>query len=377
MRPRLATTCAIAACATAAAVALALGTSGPAGADLQRRLDAGGERAQALRAKVAAESRRIRASERGVERAQRRLGQLRAEAGRQRAQLREVQARLDRARARLTRLIGLQRRATDALRENLRAAYRTPPPDIVSVVVTADGFADLLERAEFVRRIAQRNARIMDEARRSRAAVARLAEGLAAARGREAALTARLERRLVAARAVEAALLRVRERRLARSAFRRAELRTIERRLARLRRSLARTARNGIATDAGGPVQAPPGAPPQVRLVVAAANAIAGTPYLYGGGHAGFKDTAYDCSGSISYALAAAGLVSAPMASGPYMSWGAPGRGRWITIYAHPGHMFMVVGGWRFDTSALRGGTRWTRQMRPTAGYAVRHPPGL
>jgi len=57
---------------------------------------------------------------------------------------------------------------------------------------------------------------------------------------------------------------------------------------------------------------------------------------------------------------------------------GEPGPGKWITIYANPGHMFMVVAGWRFDTTALRsGGTRWTRDMRPTAGFTVRHPPGL
>jgi hypothetical protein len=111
---------------------------------------------------------------------------------------------------------------------------------------------------------------------------------------------------------------------------------------------------------------------------MAAANAIAGKPYLYGGGHAGFKDTAYDCSGSISYALAAAGLVTSPMASGGFMTWGESGPGRWITIYTNPGHMFMVIAGWRFDTTALRGGgTRWTRTMRPTGGFLARHPPGL
>jgi cell wall-associated NlpC family hydrolase len=111
---------------------------------------------------------------------------------------------------------------------------------------------------------------------------------------------------------------------------------------------------------------------------MAAGNAIAGLPYVYGGGHGAFQAGAYDCSGSISYALAAAGLVQSPMASGPFMSWGEAGPGQWITVYANPGHAFMVVAGWRFDTSALRGGgTRWTRQMRPTGGFVARHPPGL
>ena len=89
---------------------------------------------------------------------------------------------------------------------------------------------------------------------------------------------------------------------------------------------------------------------------MAAGNAIAGLPYVYGGGHAGFKATAYDCSGSISYALAAAGLVTSPMASGPFMSWGDPGPGQWITVYANAGHAFMIVAGWRFDTSNLGSG---------------------
>ena len=110
---------------------------------------------------------------------------------------------------------------------------------------------------------------------------------------------------------------------------------------------------------------------------MAAGNAIAGLPYLYGGGHGGFKDSAYDCSGSVSYALAAAGLVTSPMSSGPFMSWGEAGPGKWITVYANAGHAFMVVAGWRFDTSNLGTGTRWTRSMRGTGGFVARHPPGL
>jgi len=118
--------------------------------------------------------------------------------------------------------------------------------------------------------------------------------------------------------------------------------------------------------------------PRAVRLVIAAANRIAHKPYRYGGGHASFTDTAYDCSGSVSYALRGAGLVSRPLDSSSFMSWGAPGRGRYITIYANPGHMFMVVRGRRFDTSGReRGGSRWQWERRSTAGYVARHPPGL
>ena len=74
-----------------------------------------------------------------------------------------------------------------------------------------------------------------------------------------------------------------------------------------------------------------------MQKVIAGANEIADFPYVYGGGHASFVDNAYDCSGSVSYALAAGGLLSAPETSGQLESWGAPGPGRYITVYANAG----------------------------------------
>jgi hypothetical protein len=125
-------------------------------------------------------------------------------------------------------------------------------------------------------------------------------------------------------------------------------------------------------------VQPPAGAPPAVAQVIAAGNAIATLPYVYGGGHASFHADGYDCSGSVSYALAAAGLVSAPMVSGDFESWGDPGPGRWITVYANADHVWMTVAGWRFDTVAqAEGGTRWAQGGGEFDGFVVRHPPGL
>lgn len=120
------------------------------------------------------------------------------------------------------------------------------------------------------------------------------------------------------------------------------------------------------------------GIPIRVRRVIAAASRIAHTPYRYGGGHGSFSDSGYDCSGSVSYALHGGGLLGSPLDSSALMSWGSPGRGRWITVYAHGGHSFMVVHGRRFDTTG-RGatGSRWQRSMRSTAGYVARHPAGL
>ena len=119
-------------------------------------------------------------------------------------------------------------------------------------------------------------------------------------------------------------------------------------------------------------------APEAVRQIIEAGNSIARTPYKWGGGHGKWTDTGYDCSGSVSFALAAAGLLNAPLASGPLMSWGKPGQGKWVTIYSNPGHVYLVVAGVRFDTSAPREtGSRWTNTMRSNAGFVARHPPGL
>ena len=120
------------------------------------------------------------------------------------------------------------------------------------------------------------------------------------------------------------------------------------------------------------------GLPISVRRVIAAANRIAHKPDKYGGGHGQWNDSGYDCSGSVSYALHGAGLLSSPLTSGGFQSWGAAGRGRWITIYANPGHVYMVVNGRRFDTTGRdESGSRWQWRKRSGSGYTVRHPPGL
>jgi cell wall-associated NlpC family hydrolase len=150
---------------------------------------------------------------------------------------------------------------------------------------------------------------------------------------------------------------------------------------AEIRRELAASGIPSGATAAltsDGLAVAPLGAPAAVQAVVQAGNQIARLPYRYGGGHATWVDTAYDCSASISFAFAAAGLISAPMVSGDLARWGAPGPGRWITVYANGGHTFMFVAGLRFDTGGLSAtGSRWQATSRSTAGFAVRHPVGL
>jgi hypothetical protein len=126
---------------------------------------------------------------------------------------------------------------------------------------------------------------------------------------------------------------------------------------------------------------APINAPPAVQNVIDAGNQIAHLPYRFGGGHGTFEDNAYDCSGSLSFVFAAAGLLNTTVTSGQLMSWGKPGPGKWITVFAAPGHTFMYVAGLRFDTVALaETGSRWSNRSAnepDLKSFVVRHPAGL
>jgi cell wall-associated NlpC family hydrolase len=153
---------------------------------------------------------------------------------------------------------------------------------------------------------------------------------------------------------------------------------------AELKRELAvlRRAPTGVGGQAvlqpDGTASPPIEAPPAVQEIIHAGNLISNSPYKWGGGHGRWLDDGYDCSGSVSFALFAGGLLGSPLTSGGFINWGEPGPGRWITIYTNPGHIYMVVAGLRFDTSGrTRLGSRWQTGMRPPGGFVVRHPPGL
>jgi peptidoglycan hydrolase-like protein with peptidoglycan-binding domain len=172
--------------------------------------------------------------------------------------------------------------------------------------------------------------------------------------------------------------------------FERAEQRRVNGRASRAEQRMVRARASAAAPDepvaptekaylsSNGLAVAPASAPDEVKAIIDAGNAIATKPYKYGGGHARWNDTGYDCSGSVSYVLHAAGLLSRALDSTEFMSWGEPGRGTWITIRTNPSHAYLIVAGLRFDTSALRAtGNRWTEQMRSASGYRGRHPDGL
>ena len=162
----------------------------------------------------------------------------------------------------------------------------------------------------------------------------------------------------------------------------------------RLQRAVAKavptSASAGQATlNSDGTATAPSDAPAAVQKAIAAANSIIDDPYIYGGGHASFNDSGYDCSGAVSFALHGGGLLNSPEDSSQLESYGQPGPGQWITIYADASHAFVVIAGLAFNTAHYGptfpsgSGPRWLQPSDVTANlsdggdYIVRHPAGL
>jgi cell wall-associated NlpC family hydrolase len=158
-----------------------------------------------------------------------------------------------------------------------------------------------------------------------------------------------------------------------------AQMQAVERTAKRAQQQALKPVAGGNSVGGDGTIPIPPNVPEAVQRVIAGANAIADFPYVFGGGHGSFVDNAYDCSGSVSYALAAGGLLSAPQTSGELEKWGAPGPGRYITIEAAAGHVYMYVDGVMYNTAGRSGvyASRWQVKPVDNSGYVTRHWPGL
>jgi peptidoglycan hydrolase-like protein with peptidoglycan-binding domain len=141
--------------------------------------------------------------------------------------------------------------------------------------------------------------------------------------------------------------------------------------------------------NSDGTVTPPAGAPQAVVDAINAANSIIDKPYRVGGGHGKWNDSAYDCSGAVSFALHGANLLSSPEDSTQLESYGSAGAGQWMTIYADASHTFIVIAGLAFDTAHYGpttpggSGPRWLTASNATANlqdggnYVIRHPSGL
>ena len=334
------------------------------------------QRTAELERAIRAETKRIGRTQEGIASAQVRLNAITTDLQRRRAQQAATLRQIAAARTRMERLQNRMRLATAALADNLVSQYQNAPPDLVSVVLRARSFSDLIDAAGFTRRIADHNAEVVRSAERTKAIVADEADRLVVLERRLQKTTKVVQARAEKATTIRDALLRVQRRQLARRAKSKQSLDDLRATIRRLQQQRAREA--GAPAVGVGTTTTPANAPAIIQKVIAAGNAIAGLPYIYGGGHGSFRAAGYDCSGSVSYALAAGGLLDTPLDSTGFMSWGEPGPGKWITVYANAGHAYMVVAGRRFDTSALRnGGTRWTNEQRSSAGFVARHTPGL
>ena len=157
------------------------------------------------------------------------------------------------------------------------------------------------------------------------------------------------------------------------------QMRAVERTAKQAQQHTLAPVPGGRSVGGNGTLAIAPSLPEVIQKVIAGANEIADFPYVFGGGHASFVDNAYDCSGSVSYALAAGGLLGAPLTSGELEHWGAPGPGKYITVYANAGHTYMYVAGVMYNTSGRSGiyASRWQVGAVDNTGFVARHWPGL
>jgi peptidoglycan hydrolase CwlO-like protein len=305
--------------------------------------------------------------------------------------LEKEQEHLEEVRAQLQRALGV-------LKGRLVAMYEAGSPDVVNAILESQDWSQMEAQAEYLNRIQDYDDSVVGRVKglrnEVRDAVLKLgAQRREAEEARDA--VARLEEEVSAAR--EEAEARFAELKSA-QAERRQAMEALESREEALSSNLASIS-NQIAAEGSdittGEVPAPlnPGqeaqviteseasapasAPQAVKDAISAANAIAYTPYIWGGGHASFESSGYDCSGAVSYALHGGGLLESPLDSTGLETWGEPGPGKWITVYANAEHAWMIIGGLAFDTVGGPG-PRWhSSPVDSPEGFIVRHPPGL
>jgi peptidoglycan hydrolase CwlO-like protein len=322
---------------------------------------------------------------------------LEAELLEKQAQLERATAALEKEKEHLERVREQLQRALGVLRERLVAIYEAGSPDLVNAILDSESWSEMEAQTEYLNRIQSYDDSVVERVKTLRdqvtGAVARLADTRAEVKDARDAIAA-AEREAAAAKAEAEA--RFGELKAA-QAERQGAMEALEGREEALSSNLASIA-NQIASE-GGPAptgevpapltpgqtagfiseseaSAPASAPDAVKAAISAANAIADTPYIWGGGHGSFESSGYDCSGAVSYALHGGGLLESPLDSTGLSTWGEPGPGKWITVYANASHAWMVIAGLAFDTSG-GAGPRWhPSPVSSTEGFIARHPSG-
>ena len=381
--------------AAVAAVMAGTGFTSVGSADLSQQITTARAAASHFQSQVVADGRLITTTDHGLADAHTRLTSLQNSLNLRVGELRTVQGDLLRSRDRLINLENRLHLATQALSANLVAGYEGAQPNLITVVLNSHGFGQLLDQVGFLRRVGHQDASIVDITRIARRQVSAEATRLGRLETHDRTLAEIVLRQRNGVAALQSALVHARIGEIDARARAAGHVHAVQGRIsalthqlnvqeAKARAAAVRAAQTGnanvggVTVDTTSMASSPAGAPLAVRQMIAAGNAIATLPYIWGGGHASFQANGYDCSGSVSYVLAAAGLLSSPEVSGALESYGDPGPGQWVTIYASYSHVWMTIAGRRFDTVALaEDGTRWSNGGGEFAGFVVRHPPGL
>jgi septal ring factor EnvC (AmiA/AmiB activator) len=371
----------------------------------QEKLEATQDKLEGVREESSALAETIAEQNQAIDAKLGEVSRLRSEQEAIEAELAEKQAQLDRATAaleaeeeHLERVRVKLKQAIGVLSTRVVAIYEAGSPDMLNAILESEDWSEMAAQTEYVRQIQDYDDAVVDRVKSLRDEVRSAVEKLDRQRTeieevRDA--IAEQERAVNAARKeAKAGWLELK----AAQAERQEDLEALESREGTLSSNLASiseqvAAEGGDATsgsmlaplnpgqEAGliseSEASAPASAPQAVKEVIAAANAIATTPYVWGGGHGSFESSGYDCSGAVSYALHGGGLLESPLDSTGLTTWGEPGPGRWITVYGNSGHAWMVVAGLAFDTSG-GAGPRWHNPWpNSPEGFIARHPTGL
>jgi peptidoglycan hydrolase CwlO-like protein len=362
----------------------------------QSKLSEVRESQSAVATTIAAQNRAIDSMIGEVSALRQRQAAIEAELAAKQGELDRATAKLEADKRHLARVRARLKRALDVLRERLVAIYESGSPDMIDVVLDSASWSEVTTRTDYLNQIQEYDDSVATRVKalrdQARAAVRRMT---AVRRQVKAARDEIAVKEREAASAREQAEARFAELESA-QAERQATLESLQSREAALSDNLSaiseQLAASGAPVPTGTPAPLTPGesanyisesqasvpsaAPPAVAAAIEAANSIAHLPYLWGGGHGSFESSGYDCSGAVSFALNGGGLLSSPLDSTGLSTWGEPGPGRWITVYANAGHAWVIIAGLAFDTSG-GAGPRWhPSPVSSTEGFIARHPPG-
>ncbi|MGN6215873.1 MAG: hypothetical protein ACTHN7_02805 [Solirubrobacterales bacterium] len=389
----------------AALCAVAVSWAGSAPAQTpQEKLEATRNKLEGVRAHSSALAETIAEQNRAIDSMIGEVSELRRKQAAVAAELAEKQAELDKATAaleaeeeHLEKVREQLQRALGVLRERLVAIYEAGSPDVVNAILESENWSDMAAQTEYLNRIQSYDDSVVERVKTLRDEVTAAVEKLAKQRAEiEAArnAVAAIEREVAAARReAEARFAELK----AAQAQRREALEALESREEALGNNLAAISEQ-VASEGGdattglmpapltpgqearvineSEASAPASAPQAVQEVIAAGNSIATTPYIWGGGHGSFESEGYDCSGAVSFALHGGGFLESPLDSTGLETWGEPGPGQWITVYANAEHAWMVVAGIAFDTVGGPG-PRWHDPwVDSPEGFVARHPAG-